>query len=232
MDLRERYHDQEEQFRAVLEAFQATIWTSIRVIVEDYDADKQTVSCQSASKSVVMDADGNATTVEIPIFKDIPVAHPSGGGVTLTIPIKKGDEGEVRFTCRSFDAWHQQGGVQPQVDAGMHSLANGTFYPGGRSEPRALKNVSKDSIQLRSDDADAKHMVDLHPDNGLTHKSWDHSITFAQDGLKTVATKLQHTVDQIVSNVTGSITHSAGSIIQNATGSIIKNAAKVLINCG
>lgn len=180
MDIRERYFDQEEQSRVLLDSLQARMWTALRVIVEEYDEKTQTVKLKAAHKVIQRSPEGKMEAVELPLFQDVPVNFPSGGGVTITLPLKKGDEGEIQFMSRSLDTWHQQGGTQTPIDMTMHSLSHGTFHPAGRSQPRKLKNVSKDSVQIRSDDDDAKHVIDIHPKDGLTLKSWEHQVQFRE----------------------------------------------------
>jgi hypothetical protein len=192
MDLRELYHDEEESAQALLNKLQAQIWTSLPAIVESYDAKAQTVSLRIATKGIVKSPDGKMQHVEMPMLQDVPVKHISGGGITITVPLKKGDEGTVHFSSRSIDGWHQQGGVQPQVDRSMHALSHGIFHPGARSQPRALKNVSSDSIQIRSDDDDANHVIDIHPSKGMTLSSWGHKVKFAEG---TLSIETEHALD-------------------------------------
>ena len=115
-------------------------------------------------KATKLKPDGTRELTQLPVLSDCPIHHMGGGGVTVTHPHKEGDEGIALFCGRSLDAWHQQGGIQSQVDARMHSLSDAIYIPGIRSTPRKLENVSTTSTQMRSDDG--KHMFDLHPKNG------------------------------------------------------------------
>lgn len=167
MDVRENWwRDPEEDLRAALDGLRKHMWFSLPVIVAE-DSDGHTVTLQSAIKGMTTDQNGDVTNVELPLFKDVPVHFPNGGGLTLTHPVKKGDEGLIVFSSRPQDAWWQLGGVQKAVDTRMHSLSDGRYIPGGRSNPRKLNpSPSKVSTQLRSDDG--KHFVDVHPQNGIT----------------------------------------------------------------
>jgi phage baseplate assembly protein V len=80
--------------------------------------------------------------------------------VTLTFPIKPGDECLVIFASRCIDSWWQQGGIQGQAEYRMHDISDGFVFAGVRSQPRAF-DVDTDAAQLRSDDGQA--FVELNP---------------------------------------------------------------------
>lgn len=193
MDIRERgLENLEEIIRAAVEARQAETWTSLPGIVEEVDFKKQTMTVRPAIKSARRKADGTVEHVELPMLKDVPIVFPSGGGMTMTFPIKKGDTVFVSFGSRPIDSHMQSDGVQKQVDARMHSLSDGFAFVGFRPEPRKLKNVPSDATQVRVDKEDGtavhtmtyhekdgittsvdegKHTVKVHPKNGITHDS-------------------------------------------------------------
>lgn len=166
MDLRTRLNDDDEMLETVADAVRAKIYMALPVKLAEDSEDGHTVKLQPTVKAVQKLPDGTQKLVQLPVLTDVPIQHASGGGVTVTFPHKKDDEGMVVFLSRSMDAWFQQGGIQPQVDRRMHSLSDGIYIPGVRSTPRKLKNVSKTSTQMRSDDG--KHLFDLHPQTGPT----------------------------------------------------------------
>jgi hypothetical protein len=172
MDIRERVEsgNLEEVIRTAVESRQAEMWTSLPGIVEDVDFIKQTMTVRPAIKSVQRKADGSTEHVELPLLKDVPIIFPSGGGMTMTFPIKKGDGVHVTFSSRPTDAHMQSDGVQKQVDARMHHLSDGYAQVGFRPEPRKLKNVPSDATQVRVDkeDGTAVHTMTYHKDNGIT----------------------------------------------------------------
>jgi phage baseplate assembly protein gpV len=88
------------------------------------------------------------------------VFFPGGGGLTLTFPIKPGDECLVIFASRCIDAWWQQGGIKGQAELRMHDLSDGFIFAGVRSQPRAFV-VNTTSAQLRTDDGAA--YVEVNP---------------------------------------------------------------------
>lgn len=148
----ERTEDPQEALRLALQGWQSEIWTAMPGILESYDATKGTCVVQPAIQGIFRLKDGTTKIVTIPQCLDVPIHFPGGGGVTLTFPMVKGDEGLLVFASRCIDAWWQSGDVQPQAEIRMHSLSDGFFFPGFRSQPRKLANVSTDSTQLRADD--------------------------------------------------------------------------------
>lgn len=144
-----------------LDGRQTTIWTALPGIIESFDAAKMTCVVQPAIQGRNTTKDGVASFVNMPLLLDCPVVFPGGGGVTLTFPVKKGDEALVVLASRCIDGWWQLGGVQPQLEARMHDLSDGFALVGVRSQPRKLSGVSTAHAQLRSDDGEA--FVDLDP---------------------------------------------------------------------
>ena len=55
--------------------------------------------------------EGGADLVPLPILPDVPVMFFGGGGMTITAPIKPGDECLVIFADRCIDGWWWLGGV-------------------------------------------------------------------------------------------------------------------------
>ena len=184
MDLREYFPDEEESLRAVLDSVRKRVWTAMPVRVTADSEDGHTVSLESTIKGQKIDKDGKVEHVDLPPFEKVPIRFASGGGATMTHPVKKGDEGIIIFAARPIDTWHQSGGVQQAHNTRMHDLSDGFYIPGVRSDPRKLEKYSKDSVQLRSDDG--KHFVDLNPKEGTITTSVDdgkHVTTHSKDGI-------------------------------------------------
>lgn len=182
MDIREYFENDEEALRTVLDSVRKRLYTALPVRVTADSEDGHTVSLESTIKGQKIGKDGKTEFVDLPGFDKVPIRFASGGGATLTHPVKKGDEGLIIFACRPIDTWHQSGGVQQPVNTRMHDLSDGFYIPGVRSDPRKIEKYSKDSVQLRSDDG--KHFVDLHPKNGTITMSVDdgkHVTTVSKD---------------------------------------------------
>lgn len=197
MDIREHWEALEQAIRvAVATQFRAR-FSSFRVTVGEDSQDGHTAVLQPVTQMNVLQPDGSIQQVDFPQLLDCPIAFPGGGGVTRTHPVKKDDEGKVVFSSSPIDVWHQQGGTQQQIDTRTYSLSDGTYIPGGRSDPRKIQKVSTVSDQTRSDDGN--HIIDTHPQNGITHQSTNmvlgtvgnstsHLLTMA--GVQTVGPKV------------------------------------------
>lgn len=182
MDPRFRFDDPTETMESLADDILARVRVSIPVKLAK-DSDGHTVALQPLIKAVQKSADGTVSLLSLPVISDIPIQHGGGGGVTVTHPHKEGDEGVFLFSHRSLDAWFQQGGEQPQIDARMISHSDGFYLPNVRSTPRKLSNVSTTSTQIRSDDG--KHFTDINPTTGtITHsvEGGKHVSTVSRDG--------------------------------------------------
>lgn len=171
MDYREYIDDMEETLRVAFHGMLVDLWTSMPVIINKTSEDGHTVELKMSIKGSVRSPDGKVTKAEYPLLLDVPVHFMGGGGVTLTHPAAKDDEGLAIFTSRPQDLWHKQGGVQDPIDTRTHDLSDARYLPGGRSNPRKLKNVSKVAAHLRSDDG--KHTIQQHPQDGTVIKTVD-----------------------------------------------------------
>lgn len=153
MDRIQRRDDPAAMIRAALRGMMSELWSALPGIVESVDLERQTVTVQPATKSRIRLDDGTYTSVPLPLLPDVPIVFPRGGGFALTFPIQPGDECLVIFADRCIDAWWQSGEVQEQADLRQHDLSDGIAIFGPCSQPRKLSDVSADSVQLRSEDA-------------------------------------------------------------------------------
>jgi hypothetical protein len=154
MDRRERSGDPEETQRIAMEGQQGKVWTALPGIIESFDPAAMTCKVQPAINGARSMVNGDIQAVQMPVLLDCPVCFPGGGGVTMTFPIKPGDECLVVFASRCIDSWWQLGGVQGQAEIRMHDLSDGFVLPGVRSQPRKF-NVSTSAAQIRTDDGSA-----------------------------------------------------------------------------
>lgn len=158
----ERMNDYEESLRSAVEGLLAGLWVASPGIVQDYNSAAQTVSVQPALQMPVRQPDGTIKMTTLPLLVDVPAQFFRGGGFSVTTPISKGDECLIIFANACIDAWWQQGGIQPPMEARMHDLSDGFAILGYSSQPRVLSNVSTTSMQMRSDDGTV--FVDASPD--------------------------------------------------------------------
>lgn len=142
--------------RAGVERGLARVWTAIPVIVTEDTAEGHIVKVQPVIKGKQTDQQGKQTDIEPPVCTEVPIQFSSGGGFTITHPIKKGDEGIAVFGARCIDGWWDKGGLQPQLHGRRHNLSDAMYIPGIRSKPRKLggdpqANGQMLEIDLRSD---------------------------------------------------------------------------------
>lgn len=161
MDPRERQDDYQESILAALDGRQAEIWTALPGIIRSFDPVAMTAEVLVSVLIPIRNAAGTLVPTEIPPLLDCPVIFPSGGGCTLTFPVKQGDECLVNFASRCIDGWWQSGGIQPVAEIRLHDLSDGFVTVGPRSQPRVLPAVSTTTTQLRSEDGST--YVELDP---------------------------------------------------------------------
>ncbi len=176
-ELPERFEDTEEMLRSVFEGCLKDHWFAMPVRVHEDSEDMHRVTLEITIKGRVRKPDGSIEMVKYPLLQDVPISFPSGGGATLTFPVKKGMEGYVVCASRGIDNWSQNGDVQEPSSLRLQSLSDGlTFHP-IRSDPKKLKGVSKTATQLRSDEVDGegkpKHFVELDSASGKVTTSVD-----------------------------------------------------------
>lgn len=176
MDQRERYLDDAEVFRIAMECWQTRIWTAMPGIIKQFPSasgiGSMVADVQPTINGRVRTTTGVFQSIQMPVLLDCPILWQGGGGVTLTFPIKAGDECLVIFSSRCIDAWWQQGFVSGQAgvpvdgqqamdppDLRMHNLSDGFAIVGVRSNPRAYTVASE--ARLTSDDGNT--YVGLNP---------------------------------------------------------------------
>ena len=206
MDPREFVDDAEELMRVAFAAQRRYVWSTIPVVVGSSSTDGHTTTLQPTIKMDVTDPSGNVTQMPLPLLGSAPIHFAGGGGVTSTHPVSQGDEGLAIIASRSIDVWHQQGGVQQQIDGRMHSLSDAHYLPGIRSDPRKLQQVSTTSHQTRSDDK--KMVIDHHPQNGTRIVATDPSTAAASATFDPFAQ---------ATKFFESLTHPSNGIAHNAT---------------
>lgn len=153
MDRRERTNALDVALRAAFDGKQAEMWCALPGIIESVDlGNAMTCVVQPALQGRVQAKDGTFSWQTMPLCVDVPVLFQSGGGFTLTFPIKKNDECLIIFSSRCIDAWWQSGGIGVQAELRMHDLSDGFALVGPRSLPNTIDGISTTATQLRSDD--------------------------------------------------------------------------------
>lgn len=186
--------------------------------VVSFDSSRQTVKVQVAILENLK-LNGVPTPVAIPPMEDVPVCLPRGGGMTLTFPIKPGDQCLVVFADMCIDAWYQSGGVNNnQMKRRRHNLSDGMAIFGVWDQTRVLTAYSTTATQLRTDDGVT--LIDVTP-NLVTIKSVNIKLqgdvevtgTLSVDGSASIANTLA-----VTNNFTCGTIHGRTFLLHSHTG--------------
>jgi hypothetical protein len=237
-DPRERWDDLEEIIHVAIERHLAHMWTAIPVKLLQ-DSDGFTANLQPTIKGKFTDPEtGETTDVQLPTLGMAPVQFASGGGFTITHPVKANDEGIAVFAARCIDAWWQNGGIQPQLEQRRHHLADSMYVPGIRSTPRKLNPpASTTSVQIRSDDGQgyvelaSNHVVNVVAPGSinLTSKTGQSTTPAPTDGLTAACVNIAADLN-FIATAANAITHNTATKTVNATNQIIHNAANQILH--
>jgi phage baseplate assembly protein gpV len=193
---------------------------------EDMDHVTQTVKVQIALQERVQTATGLQWWDVQPIVM-VPVIVPRGGGVALTFPVKKGDEGLLVFCDTCLDNWWQYGqtnaspaqnlpsgvpasGSQTQNEVRRHHVHDCGFIPGFCSQPNVLTDYSMTSAQLRTDDGAV--IVDV-AETGVTIMAADGATT-----VQATAAGVAIAAPQVTITATGDVGITAASFTGISSG--------------
>ncbi len=149
-------NEQTGEIDQLLEAHGDNLSTNLRVAmpgtIKSFDPNTVTCTVQPAIKGAITGQTGKVSSVKLPLLVDVPVIFPRGGGITLTFPIRAGDECLVVFADRCIDFWWQSGGEQEPVDPRQHDLSDAFAIIGPQSQKYKISGISTTSTQLRTDD--------------------------------------------------------------------------------
>lgn len=213
MDRRERAPDLNTSMLAAIQGHLTETWTALPGrVASDLDPAKRTISVQPTIQAKAQNKDGSFTWVTLPLCVDVPVFFPEGGGVTMTFPVKAGDECLLVFAARCIDSWWQSGGVQVQADQRMHDLSDGFAFVGVSSVPRVISAISTTRAQFRSNDGQA--FVELDPSSHFIRARTTGKIELNADSdiLLKSGTKIRQEAPVIEHEATASITQKAPQI--------------------
>ena len=143
---------EQQTAQAIADSISNQIRVAMPGIIQSFDP--VTVTCSVLPAIKGSDASTTGTeSADLPLLVDVPVVFPRGGGVTLTFPVKTGDECLLIFSDRCIDFWWQSGGVQEPVDTRQHDLSDGFAIVGPQSQAKKISGISANSAQMRSDDS-------------------------------------------------------------------------------
>lgn len=212
VSLQSQIGSEQQTAQALVDSISSDIRVAIPGIIQSFDSDTVTAVILPAVKGREADSAGNVTSQGLPLLTDIPVIFPRGGGVTLTFPIKAGDECLVIFADRCIDFWWQNGGVQEAVSERQHHFGDGFAIVGPQSQAQKISGISTSAAQLRTDDGAA-----------FVEVAAGHNITVTTPGKLTASAQggTEITSPEIVLNgnvtINGNLSQGMGDSGGNAT---------------
>ncbi len=197
-----------------LRTLQSSVSSQLRVsmpgIVQSFDADSVTCDIQIGIKG---ESGGESTNLSV--LTSVPVVFPRGGGVTMTFPIKSGDECLLVFGDRCIDFWHQSGDIQETVDERQHDLSDAFAIIGPQSQAKKISSISTSAAQFRSDDGSTYFEI-----NPTTKKI----KIVAPGGLDVVTPKAEFSAEVLVNGLFtflgGLVGSAAAGVSAKITGAI------------
>jgi hypothetical protein len=155
MDLRTIPEDMADE--VAFDTFMYGVNTASPGRIESFDGVTATV--QMTVRLKILD-NGVVRFLDPPLITNVPVVLPSsvGGGLFLTIPIKKGDPCLLVFGQRGIDNVVELGGMQNPVDGGIpettrirhHDMTDAICIPGLSLKPNAPASWAADAIEIRN----------------------------------------------------------------------------------
>lgn len=166
MDPKERLSgDLTQTLIAMLQGWQADLWTALPGIIQSVNFAEQTCVVQISIQMSVRDIETGVTGWQsISPLLDCPLFFPHGGSMSITFPVAEGDECLVVFASRCIDGWFESAAVQPQALFRMHDLSDGFVFAGFRSKPKVIAGISSTKLQIRS--ADGTNVIEVDPTAG------------------------------------------------------------------
>lgn len=197
-----------------LRTLQSSVSSQLRVsmpgIVQSFDADSVTCDIQIGIKG---ESGGESTNLSV--LTSVPVVFPRGGGITMTFPIKSGDECLLVFGDRCIDFWHQSGDIQETVDERQHDLSDAFAIIGPQSQAKKISGISTSAAQFRSDDGSTYFEI-----NPTTKKI----KIVAPGGLEVVTPKAEFSAEVLVNGLFtflgGLVGGAAAGVSAKITGAI------------
>lgn len=119
--------------------------------IVSYDPTKNLAVVQPAFKRKYKSEN---SAINLPTISNVPVVFPRMGDAQLTLPINKGDEGQLLFNQRSIDGWIDSGGEVDPLDSRKFALSDAVFFPGLHSQSKPLvRKGATTSAELRYKDS-------------------------------------------------------------------------------
>ena len=160
--------EQESSFDSFAKDITSRMYCALPAIIESVNFDNQTIEARPVTIMKRTDDAGMVSDFPLPLLVDVPFQCYKGGGYSITVPIKQGDECLIIFTDVDFSAWFQNGGYNYAEHSFMHSYTNSMAIVGFSSEVNAITNYNPEAIEVRN--ADGSEKISLSKGN-ITLKS-------------------------------------------------------------
>lgn len=150
-----------EVLKAAMEAHTQDMHVSLPGRIVSYDAATQTADIECGVRLPLAGEFGEIVYDEFPVFPNVPIAWPKGGGFFLAFPLDKGDPVLLVFSDVAIGEYLSTGNVSEPMDARRHSSGYPVAIPGGASpDPRALADSSATKLILGKDGATVQISID------------------------------------------------------------------------
>jgi len=120
----------------------STVNTCLPGTVKTYDPVKQSCEVDIDIKKKL-----GGKFVVIPTLVNVPVIFPSGGGFSVSYPLKKGNKVICLFSQRSLDDWLEDINDDPK-QVRRFDLSDAFAYPGGHTFKTPLGNVDANNLVI------------------------------------------------------------------------------------
>jgi hypothetical protein len=154
-DKSEKLATLQSTIRVAVESRLLDLHTALPGIIEEFNPVTQTASVQPTVKRVfkIQDQDTEELVPEnLPLCINVPVACLRGGGFSITLPVKPGDECLLIFCERAFDSWFQTGEIRQPNAKRKHSLSDAIAIVGISSLPNSIPDYDPDNLEIKKDD--------------------------------------------------------------------------------
>lgn len=99
-------------------------------VVQAYNASTNLADVEVLVQHPVFDDDGRIEDYEsLGVLVGVPVKMPRAGGFLISLPLAKGDTGELVFHSSAIGEWRQSGQKSKSKDISRHSIGWPTFRP-------------------------------------------------------------------------------------------------------
>ena len=141
--------------------------TCIPAIVDEFDPVTQRVSASPAIMGKYVKPDNTVEYIPCPKITNIPLAITKGAGLTITYPIKKGENCTLIFSQRSIDNFLIENGIQRPYDTDSPEyttlrcmdMTDAMCFPGVITNKEAISSYDNDAIEIRNSDGETKLTV-------------------------------------------------------------------------